>query len=63
MVPQARSPGPGGARRVRRVHRPYRGVLAYCCQIPGSVTDAGDMLQETLLAAWRVLLAGLFAHG
>ena len=46
----------GDEQAFRELTDPYRGeLLAHCYQILGSVADAGDMLQETLLAAWRGL--------
>jgi RNA polymerase sigma-70 factor (TIGR02960 family) len=46
----------GDEQAFRKLTDPYRGeLLVHCYQILGSVADAEDMLQETLLAAWRGL--------
>jgi RNA polymerase sigma-70 factor (TIGR02960 family) len=46
----------GDGQAFRELTDPYRGeLLVHCYQILGSVQDAEDMLQETLLAAWRGL--------
>jgi RNA polymerase sigma factor (sigma-70 family) len=46
----------GDEQAFRELTDPYRGeLLVHCYQILGSVADAEDMLQETLLAAWRGL--------
>ena len=46
----------GDEQAFRELTDPYRGeLLRHCYQILGSVADAEDMLQETLLAAWRGL--------
>jgi RNA polymerase sigma-70 factor (TIGR02960 family) len=46
----------GDEQAFRELTDPYRGeLLRHCYQILGSVQDAEDMLQETLLAAWRGL--------
>src|ERR1700745_1681645 len=46
----------GDEQGFRELAAPYRGeLLRHCYQILGSVADAEDMLQETLLAAWRGL--------
>ncbi len=37
----------------RLVHRHRRELLSYCYKILGSIDDAEDALQETLLKAWR----------
>ena len=46
----------GDEQAFRELTDPWRGeLLMHCYQILGSVADAEDMLQETLLAAWRGL--------
>src|SRR5713226_5075567 len=46
----------GDEQAFRELTQPYRAELqVHCYQILGSVQDAEDMLQETLLAAWRGL--------
>jgi RNA polymerase sigma-70 factor (ECF subfamily) len=46
----------GDEHAFRELTDPYRAeLLLHCYQILGSVADAEDMLQETLLAAWRGL--------
>jgi RNA polymerase sigma-70 factor, ECF subfamily len=46
----------GDQEAFRELTDPYRAeLLAHCYQILGSVADAEDMLQETLLSAWRGL--------
>ncbi len=45
----------GDEQASREVTDPYRSELLHCYQILGSVADAEDMLQDTLLAAWRGL--------
>jgi RNA polymerase sigma-70 factor (TIGR02960 family) len=46
----------GDEQAFRELTEPYRAELQlHCYQILGSVADAEDMLQETLLAAWRGL--------
>ena len=46
----------GDGEAFRELTDPYRHeLLLHCYRILGSVQDAEDMLQETLLAAWRGL--------
>src|ERR1700678_2590863 len=46
----------GDGQAFRELTAPYRRELQlHCYRILGSVQDAEDMLQETLLAAWRGL--------
>jgi RNA polymerase sigma-70 factor (ECF subfamily) len=50
--------GPANEHAFREVTEPHRRELQlHCYRILGSVQDAEDMVQETLLAAWRSLEA------
>jgi DNA-directed RNA polymerase specialized sigma24 family protein len=48
----------GDAEAFRELTDPHRGELQrHCYRIMGSLHDAEDLVQETLLAAWRGLEA------
>ena len=46
-------PGPGSAEFALLADRFRPELLAYCCRLLGSVQNAEDQVQETLLRAWR----------
>jgi hypothetical protein len=48
--------GAGDGDAFAKLVEPYRHELqVHCCRILGSIQDAGDVPQETLMAAWRGL--------
>jgi RNA polymerase sigma-70 factor (TIGR02960 family) len=56
MTPAADRAGAGDEAAFRELADAFRGELqAHCYRIMGSVQDAEDLVQETLLAAWRGL--------
>jgi DNA-directed RNA polymerase specialized sigma24 family protein len=59
LLPRAQA---GDAVAFERLTEPYRQeLLLHCYRIMGTVTDAEDLVQDTLFSAWRAM-AGFRGH-